>query len=312
MRVRYRNIKFKDETLEIVVQANTIITQYGGVALTVRQIFYRFIGDDLLPDSWRDERRGGTKNTPGNYKRLAKILTNARYAGLVDWDLIEDRGRGAQRARDWPSATAAVEEVAASFRLDRWRGQPFYVELWCEKAALAGTLSDIAWRYHVTLMIDKGYNSASAMKVSADRIRRSCPPEAQVRPVVLYVGDHDPSGLDMVRDVRERLVEFGCPEWLDVREVALTMEQVKRYNLPPNPLKMKDGELSDSRAEAYRERHGEGSWEVDALPPDVFKKTVEDTLKAYVDQATMDAVVLEEEVVKARLRHVAAVVRGRR
>lgn len=303
-RIRFREIAFKDDTLAIIVQANRFIAEYGGHSLTVRQLFYRFVATNTFPDSWRDIEHGGTKNTDKNYKRLGAILGDARYAGLIDWDHIEDRNREAQQVRDWSSGRAALDELANAFRFNRWGTQPFYVELWSEKAALAGVLGSIAVEYHVPLMVTRGYSSASAMKDSADRISERCHGR-QVRPVILYVGDHDPSGEDMVRDCRERLAEFRAPEWLDVRKVAITMEQVEQYKPPPNPLKTKRGKLSDSRAKRYLAEHGHSSWEADALPPDELRKLVTDTLKAYVDKEAMDKVIGEENEIRAKLKAVA-------
>lgn len=287
-RIRYRDIEFRDEATKRIAQMNTILSQYKQ-RVSVRQIYYRLVAAGLIP------------NTQKEYAAVQDLLTRARYAGLVDWDAIEDRNREPEERRDWPSPRDLVAEAAQSFRLDRWKGQPFYCEIWVEKAALAGVLWPIADDYHVTLMVNRGYSSASAMKESADRIRARCLPRCpHERPVILYVGDHDPSGEDMVRDVRERLIEFGVPDWLDVRKVALTMAQVEEYNPPPNPAKM-----SDARAAAYVEKHGESSWEVDAIPPDALNVIVRRTINSYVDKAKMDAVITRENVLKARLKMLA-------
>lgn len=288
-RIRYREIEFRDEATKRIAQVNQILSQYQQ-RVSVRQVYYRLVAAGLIP------------NTQKEYAAVQDLLTRARYAGLIDWDAIEDRNREPQKMRDWHSATDLVLEAAQRFRLDRWEGQSFYVEIWIEKAALAGVLAPVADDYHVTLMVNRGYSSASAMKESADRIRARCAPRGpHERPVILYVGDHDPSGEDMVRDVRERLVEFGCPDWLDVRKVALTMAQVEEYNPPPNPAKM-----SDSRAAAYVEKHGTSSWEVDALPPDALDVLLRKTINSYVDKDKMDAQITRENVIKARLKKLAA------
>ncbi|MDE3097235.1 MAG: hypothetical protein KGK07_14700 [Chloroflexota bacterium] len=288
-RIRYREIEFRDEATKRIAQVNQILTQYKQ-RVSVRQVYYRLVAAGLIP------------NTQKEYAAVQDLLTRARYAGLVDWDAIEDRNREPEKRRDWASARDLVLDAAKGFRLDRWEGQPFYVECWVEKAALAGVLAPVADDYHVTLMVNRGYSSASAMKESADRIRARCAPRGpHERPVILYVGDHDPSGEDMVRDVMERLIEFGVPDWLDVRKVALTMAQVEEYDPPPNPAKM-----SDSRAAAYAEKHGESSWEVDALPPDTLDVLLRKTVNSYVDKAKMDAQVTRENVIKQRLKMLAA------
>lgn len=288
-RIRYRDIDFRDEATKRIAQVNAILSQYQQ-RVSVRQVYYRLVAAGQIP------------NTQKEYAAVQDLLTRARYAGLIDWDAIEDRNREPQKAANWASPKALVEEAANAFRLDRWKGQSFYVECWVEKAALAGVLWPVAEDYHVTLMVNRGYSSASAMKESADRIRARCRPYGpHERPVILYVGDHDPSGEDMVRDVRERLIEFGVPDWLDVRKVALTMAQVEEYNPPPNPAK-----LSDSRAAAYIEKHGDSSWEVDALPPDALDRLLRRTINSYVDKDKMDAQITRENVIKQRLKMLAA------
>ena len=287
--IRYRDIDFRADAVMRIAQVNKILTQYKQ-RVSVRQVYYRLVAAGQIANEQRE------------YAAVQDLLTRARYAGLIDWDAIEDRNREPERRRDWASARNLVTEAAQAFRLDRWKGQPFYVEMWVEKAALAGVLAPVVDAYHVTLMVNRGYSSASAMKESADRIRARCAPYGpHERPVVLYVGDHDPSGEDMVRDVRARLVEFGVPDWIDVRKVALTMAQVEEYNPPPNPAK-----LSDSRAAEYIAKHGASSWEVDALPPDALDVLLRRTINAYVDKDKMDAQITRENKIKARLQLLAA------
>lgn len=307
-RVKYRDLRFGDEALGLVLEAARVCSEYGGQPLSVRQIYYRFVAGDLLPASWADA--GGVKNTARSYKRLSQLLVRARYAGLLDWDLVEDRGRGAVGTAVQAGPAEALEAAAASFRLDRWRGQPYHVEVWCEKAALEGVLWPVAARWQVPYLSCRGYSSASAMRESAERIKRRC--GGGRRPSVLYVGDLDPSGEDMVRDARDRLLEFGVPPSLEVVKVALTPEQVAHYKPPPCPLKTRgDGSLSDARGEAYRASHGDASWEADALPPDALARAVESALRARVDRAKMDAAAAEEAAGRRLLEEVARRVRER-
>lgn len=170
----------------------------------------------------------------------------------------------------------------------------------CEKQALAGVLAPIASKYHVTLMVNKGYSSASAMKDAADRMIEACDVElgsGEARGVILlYLGDHDPSGEDMVRDIGARLEEFGV-ENLDVQKLALTMEQVKKFKPPPNPAK-----LTDSRAAGYIEKFGLSSWELDALPPRELNRIIEKAILGVLDYDMMKAIMVREEEDKQRLR----------
>jgi len=170
--------------------------------------------------------------------------------------------------------------------LDRWAGQEYYVELYTEKDALSSVLYPIARKLHVAFNVNRGYSSASALYDAKDRFLaaeaggKSC--------ILLYLGDHDPSGLDMVRDLEVRLSEFGAT--VDVRHIALTAEQVREQNPPPNPAK-----ISDPRARWYISSFGETSWEVDALRPEVMNELVEGAIREYLDEDLMNAIIEKEK-----------------
>lgn len=277
---------FRDESVARIAIANQIITQYLGMGLrlTLRQLYYQFVAHHGLP------------NTERSYKGLAGLMSDARLAGLVDWDAIEDRGREPVTPSEWDGIPSLVESALRSFRLPRWRGQDSYAELWVEKQALAGVLAPLAHEHHVTLMVNKGYSSTSAMYESSLRFRRHADKER----VLFYLGDHDPSGEDMVRDIKDRMACFGVRD-LEVQKLALTMPQIEQYNPPPNPAK-----LTDPRAQGYIARHGDSSWEVDALDPDTLAALIRGAFKDVIDQEAMDEVIAEEEEGKEALRAAAA------
>ena len=289
-RVQYREIAFKAASLERIQQMQGIVAEYArqGLRLTARQLYYQFVARDLIP------------NTVQSYKRLTSLLADARYAGMVDWDAIEDRGREPVVPSEWNSIQSLVRSAIRSYRLPRWADQPRYVELWVEKQALAGVLEPLAQEFHVVLSVNKGYSSASAMYGAAQRFNSD---GADKDCLLFYLGDHDPSGEDMVRDIRDRLVEFEV-ENLTVTKLALTMDQVEEYDPPPNPAK-----TTDSRYAAYAEQHGDQSWEVDALPPDILQRLIRGALEEAVDQEAMDAVIARENRGKAELQRLAGGIR---
>lgn len=322
-KIRYRDQKFTTDRAQRIVWINRVLAEYTDQRVSVRQVYYRLVAAALIP------------NQPEEYDKIQSLITDARYAGLIDWDAIEDRNREPVRPEEWKSGRGALDETVEKFRMNRWLTQPFYIELWVEKAALAGVLWPIAVDYHITLMVNRGYSSASAMKESAERISSRSEPmkleearerygedkasfEAAMqghRPVILYVGDHDPSGQDMVRDVRTRLLEFDCPSWMDVRPVALTWDQIEEYKPPPNPLKRKDDpkkyksvDLShaDPRAREYILKHGHSSWEVDALPPKALELIIRTTLNAYIDKPAMEKAITRENIIKAKIKSFSA------
>lgn len=303
MNETFKDIKFKDKSLRMIEECNQIIQTYteSGLRLTLRQLYYQLVSTNAIVNSEK------------SYKTLGKLVSDARLAGLIDWYAIEDRGRRPRIPSEFKTLEELVETAIHSFRLPRWNGQEYYVELWIEKQALEGIFAPIASKYHITLSVNKGYASQSAMYEAAQRIiygqnrgfeLNEDGSETNVddldqdprNAVVLYLGDHDPSGEDMVRDIEDRLVMFGVKD-LEVQKVALTSAQVKQYKPPPNPAK-----LTDSRAQDYIAIHGPHCWEVDALPPKVLNKLVEQAIAQYVNMRLMDKVKTKEEEGKERLR----------
>lgn len=283
MKEHFVSTNFRPDRLETIERANQIIDQYAGMGLllTLRQLYYQFVSRNWLA------------NTERNYKNLGEAISAGRLAGLIDWHAIEDRIRVPRRASEWDTIEELVESAVYSYRLPRWKGQKYYLELWVEKDALAGVLEPIAQDYHITLMVNRGYSSQTAMYsaskrfIEAGREGKHC--------ILLYLGDHDPSGEDMVRDVQDRLFMFEAQ--VEVIKVALTMAQVQQYNPPPNPAKM-----SDSRAAGYVAQHGGQSWEVDALPPNVLTNLITTEIRSYCDLQKMQAIKDNEEKDKAALR----------
>jgi hypothetical protein len=249
-----------------------------GLRLTLRQLYYQLVTRNAIPNVERE------------YKNLSKLISDARLAGEMDWEAIEDRVRVPRKHPEYHDLGDLVEAALYSYRLPRWKDQDQYAELWVEKDALAGVLEPLSREYHVTLMVNRGYSSQSAMYEASKRFINSDKPG-----ILFYLGDHDPSGEDMVRDIQDRLTTFGAE--VKVVKLALTMPQVEEYDPPPNPAKM-----SDPRAEGYVARHGDESWEVDALPPNILADIIREAFVEIVDQERMDAILAREKRDKVDLR----------
>jgi hypothetical protein len=300
----FKITKMRPDTLAIVEAADQILEEYdaGGYRMTLRQLYYQFISRDIFPDSWIDpvyNRKNGlepnTKNTEKNYKRLGNTISKGRMSGLLDWDFLEDRGREPVEWTEYASLDQAIERLIRLYRLERWDTQDNYVEVWVEKEALVGVLRDLAYEYHVTLMANKGYSSQSAMYESAKRFMKA--EENAKSTWLIYLGDHDPSGDDMVRDVQDRLCLFGSD--VTVVKAALTMDQIRQHNPAPNPTKS-----SDPRGPAYIEKYGASCWELDALNPQQLQEVTRAHLDTYIDQDEYDAVIATEQEHKQMLREV--------
>ena len=283
---------------ELYTHISSIVNAYmeQGIKLSNRQLYYRLVGKDLIP------------NYIEIYKRLCKFLTDLKYGGYIDWDAIEDRGRVPTIKPQWDSVQDLIDSEVSQYRLPRWSDQEYYVEVYCEKQALESVLKPITDKYHTYFGYNKGYTSSSTMYDTAIRVNKQIEEGKTV--VLLYLGDHDPSGLDMVRDVEERIGEFlkvwryganykeDTPmhmilDWLEenfiVEPIALTEKQIEKYNPPPNPAK-----ITDPRAKEYIAKHGSISWELDSLEPKVLMDITEKKILEYMDIDKYDAWIEQE------------------
>jgi len=284
MKTCYREQRFQTKTKLVIERANEIIEAYteAGYRLTVRQLHYQ-----MVVRNWRE-------NTERAYQNLSDILSNARYAGLVDWDAIEDRGRPVHRQSHWENPGDILKSAAASFSVDKWVGQPYQPEVWIEKEALTGVIEGVCARFDVSYFACKGYSSTSCAYDAAQRLQHYR--RMGRLPVILYLGDFDPSGEDMSRDLSERMCMFGVE--VELRRLALNPDQIKRYNPPPQMVKK-----SDARAEEFIKKNGANCWELDALGPDVIIGLIEEEIRAMIDGDRWRAQVSREKEGKALLEH---------
>jgi len=287
-KIAYITRRFTADSREVITKAEAICEQYAaeGYDLTLRQLFYQFVARGWLP------------NTDASYDRLGSIINGARLAGLIDWDHLTDRTRNLASLPTWADPASIIETAARQYREDKWAAQPEYVEVWVEKEALAGVVARPAERWQVPYFSCRGYVSQSEMHAAAQRIRH-IEVHRGAKVTIVHLGDHDPSGLDMTRDIRDRLEMFGCRA--SVNRIALNMDQVERYQPPPNPAK-----LTDSRAADYIELYGPESWELDALDPATLDGLIDAEIQAHLDPEQWAADLAEEEEHQQGLVGVAA------
>jgi hypothetical protein len=283
--------KFSAESHRLIDLVNTILGEYEAMnyKLSLRQLYYQLVA------------RGYIENTQRSYKNLGNLVSDGRQAGLIDWDRIEDRGRGTVANSHWDSPADIVKAAAYSFRLDKWENQPWHVRIMVEKDALSGVLEPVARDLDIPLTANKGYSSSSTM-YGIGRYLNYLHTVQYKKILVIYLGDHDPSGIHMTQDVEERLIMYG--ELQDasdngefvVERIALNMDQIEMWNPPPNPAKE-----TDTRFEAYLREYGETSWELDAVRPEDLDALIRDIVSQYRDEELWDEVVEREERQRNRL-----------
>lgn len=270
-RIAYKKGRPGPERLEQIERANEIIAEYAadGYQLTLRQLYYQFVARDLIENSVRA------------YKRLGDAINEGRLLGLIDWAAIEDRTRNLSSLATWPGPAEIVQACSKQFRGDIWETQPVRFEVWVEKEALAGVVERTCHRLRIPYFACRGYVSQSEMWEAGRRLATWVDQHLQ-HVVVLHLGDHDPSGIDMSRDIEARLELFmgrNASESLTFERIALNMDQIEQYDLPPNPAK-----LTDSRATAYVERFGDESWELDALSPSVIDQLITAAVEPFIER----------------------------
>ncbi len=282
-RIKYKSKRFRNKSLEIVRYANSIIEEYQaqGYDLTLRQLYYQFVARDIIP------------NLQSEYNKLGSVINDARLAGLIDWEAIVDRTRNIRSNSHWQSPKEIIDACAKQYRIDRWELQPVRIEVWIEKDALIGVIERICTDLDLAHFSCRGYVSQSEMWSASQRLLKHIDDGQKI--IILHLGDHDPSGIDMTRDIDDRLRMFidGTEDFFDVVEVkriALNMDQVRQYNPPPNPAK-----LTDSRIDSYLKKYGTESWELDALEPSVLAGLIEDEVENLRDDGMWTTAVQREE-----------------
>lgn len=318
MKITFRKIRMSPANKARLAVINQIIEEYRkqGYVLTLRQLYYQLVSRDVVPNNVKE------------YKKLSGLLREGRMAGIVDWAAIEDRLRIPESPNSWDTPQDAIQTIVDVFALKRQDGQPVYMEVWVEKDALSGVLERVTRPYHVPIMVNRGYSSASAMFGAYERFEEAYDRSQSIK--VIYLGDFDPSGKDMIRDIEERICEFvigrqggfegndeECGDellskrpgdWKDfclknyafdfeIIPIALTREQIKQYSPPPNPAK-----LTDPRAKDYIAEFGDKSWEVDALRPEILNSILTQAIERFIDRDMFDDIVAAEKPHLKKLR----------
>lgn len=285
-KIKYQDINLSKGSLALVKKCNEVIREYQaqGFVLTLRQLYYQLVSRDIIPNKLTE------------YKRLGSIVNDARLAGLIDWHAIEDRTRELRSLPHWEHPSDIVEACADQFNVDLWRGQHFRPEVWIEKDALVGVIEGVCKELDVPYFSCRGYTSQSEMWGGAMRLRNHL--LKKQLPVIFHLGDHDPSGKDMTRDITDRMEMFMGG--LKLERLALNMDQIEEYGPPPNPAK-----LTDSRCAGYIAEFGDSSWELDALEPRMIAALIRENILAIQDQEMFHERIKERDQHREQLRRVA-------
>lgn len=269
MQIQYETKNLRQPTLDVIEKANEILEEYSaqGFTITLRQLYYQFVARDLIPNNQKE------------YKKLGDAISSGRRCGLIDWDYLIDRTRFVRKPAQWESPAAILSAVADQYDIDRWEEQDYRPEVWVEKDALVGVVERSCNQWKVPFLSCRGFMSDSEIWSSARRFKAIAKSQT---PMIIHLGDHDPSGIDMTRDIRDRL-ELFANRPIEVLRIALNSDQIQEYNPPPNFAK-----VTDSRFEAYQAIHGDESWELDALSPDIIDGLINAAIEPLVNMNQWD------------------------
>lgn len=280
MKLKYREVKLSEDNKKRLKVINQIIEEYQkqSLILTLRQLYYQLVSRAVI------------MNKQSEYTKLSILLREGRMGGIVDWSAIEDRLRVPEKPSSWNTPKDIMKSVIYSYALPRMKDQDNYIEVWVEKDALSGVLSRVTQPYHIPILVNRGYSSATAMHEAFKRFKQASLKGQYV--YVIYLGDFDPSGLDMINDINNRITEFDINNEVSfvIRPIALTKEQIKQYKPPPNPAKK-----SDPRAKEFIEKNGSQSWEVDALRPEVLNDILTTQIESLIDRRKYEDILLKEQ-----------------
>lgn len=290
MKQAYTSIDFKPATMSFIAQLDAIIEEYQAqdFRLTVRQLYYQLVARGLIPNNIQE------------YKRTAAIINDAKMAGYLDWEAIEDRTREFVRRTRWESAPQILQACVDSYHQDMWANQDFRVFVIIEKEALVGVLEGVCRKFDVPLLAARGYPSGTVLREFAVSDLQAAADAGQ-QAIILHLGDHDPSGIDMTRDLRDRIETFSEGPSTDLHRIALTMSQVEAERPPENPAK-----TTDSRFSSYLAKYGTSSWELDALNPQYLASLVEGHIARYINDVAWEQTEAEVKGVQEKLARIAA------
>jgi len=283
-----------DTPLEALLIADKILDDYrdDGYTLTLRQLFYQFVGRGLFNADLLSDPEEGQKI----YKNFGTLVRKGRDNGLLSWTAIEDRGRSLSGLYSHEEDDhEVVYNLDSLLTIDHWARQEAYVEVWVEKDALSNVIDRACSDFQVPYLATKGYLSSSEAWSAGQRFKRQHNDGKKC--VMIHLGDHDPEGIDMTRDNDDRVAKYSNLNQVEVRRIALNMDQVIQYDPPPNWAK-----ASSSRFDGYVSAYGDKCWELDALEPSIIVDLIEKEVAQFVDMDAWEECDVRQEEKRHHLR----------
>ena len=225
--------------------------------MTVRQAFYGMVAQ-LLVDK-----------TENGYRMIGRDLLDLRRSGRLPYTWIADNTRWIRRPRTYANMEEALLDTARVYRRALWNDAPVLVEVWAESDSIASALSDVTYRWDVPLMVFRGYSSEGYLYTLAEEIRYHRRPVA-----IYYIGDHDPSGVDIQRAALHRVREFVPTATITMERLAVTPAQIVAMGLPTKPAK-----TQDPRSKGFTG----GTVETEAIRAPILRELVDTAIQRHIN-----------------------------
>jgi hypothetical protein len=270
----------------IIESGVPIVGDYGG-NITLRGLHYLLVAQGMTNDLL-------------HYKKVISAMVSARWAGDVGFDAFLDHERESIGQTEYEptdvessvdEAEQQIREWATSYHKNRWENQNAYVEVFIEKKTLQGIFQEPCSEWGVALNPCKGYPSLTFLYDAKKRFDEAMCNDKE--PVILYFGDYDCSGEDIPRSIGETLDRMGTP--VEIRRIALVLQQVEEWGLPPAPTK-----VQDSRA---RNWDGIGQVELDAVEPRKLTKLCNDAIEDTFDEDAYEELQEQEAEEQAEFKN---------
>ena len=176
-KIEYKSIKFQQKSLELINLVNQVVEEYQaqGYELTLRQAYYQLVARGYIPNNER------------SYKNIGNLINDGRLAGLIDWHSITDRTRNLRSNSHWDNPADVIASARYSYLLNKWDGQPNYVEVWVEKDALVDIVGQACRPLDTPYFSCRGYTSQSEMWSAAQRFISQ---DYRDNRVIIHLGDH--------------------------------------------------------------------------------------------------------------------------
>jgi hypothetical protein len=257
--------------------------------LSVRQIHYYLL--NFPPLIHASKPHSTYQNDLQSYKALDELLTRARFDGTISFDAIHDSTRPVVTWDVWreagPFIGKELDKFLKGYYRDLQQSQPNHIEIIGEKNTIQGVIRPVALEFRIPYTIGRGYSSVPPRHAMAKRFRRS----GKERLILLSASDFDPEGEDLGRAFAQSMHDdFDIKNILPIK-VALTAEQVRELNLPP---KLKAKEKS-SRRKGFVERHGENTFELEAIPPKTLQRYLREAIEGVLDRDAFNAEIALEK-----------------